>query len=196
MPERSSSNVNEFPKVLRTCRLKPSARPRSCNFRSNSCFGDMLHRVARSSKAGSLNTVMAFCMSRISASESRKASVDSAPWFPLTRSTCNASRQPPVLGSTVPARDRSSRGTSRRRVGPAHTTRDRTWRGRLRGKPTPWPAPRWAAGRSSRACRRADKIRCCQWAGSGRSPRFAPPPASATPAGLVQTPAVVPWRVR
>ena len=37
-------------------------------------------------------------MSCISASESRNASVDSAPWFSLTRSTCSASRQPPVSG--------------------------------------------------------------------------------------------------
>src|SRR5437868_3591669 len=47
--------------------------------------------------AGWLKTVTAFCMIRISARESRKARVDSAPWLPLTRSTCRASRQPPVL---------------------------------------------------------------------------------------------------
>ena len=47
--------------------------------------------------AGGLNKVTAFCARRISASESRKASVDSAPWFWFTRSTCNASRQPPVV---------------------------------------------------------------------------------------------------
>ena len=34
----------------------------------------------------------------ISASESRNASVDSAPWFWLTRSSCRPSRQPPVPG--------------------------------------------------------------------------------------------------
>ena len=56
---------------------------------------DRFHRCRY--EAGSLNTVTAFCMSCISASDSRKASVDSAPWFALTRSTCKASRQPPVL---------------------------------------------------------------------------------------------------
>ena len=50
---------------------------------------------ARGYEAGSLNAVTAFCMSFISASESRNASVDSAPSFMLTRSTCNASQQPP-----------------------------------------------------------------------------------------------------
>src|SRR5271157_1027768 len=59
---------------------------------------DGFHGMIGAYAAGSLNTVTAFCMSCISASESRKASVDSAPWFPLTRSTCKASRQPPVFG--------------------------------------------------------------------------------------------------
>src|ERR1039457_7264886 len=47
---------------------------------------------------GSLKLVSIFCAKRISANESKKARVDSAPWFRLTRSTCNPSRQPPVLG--------------------------------------------------------------------------------------------------
>ena len=47
---------------------------------------------------GCLKLVRMFCASRISARESRKARVDSAPWFPLTRSTCSPSRQPPVSG--------------------------------------------------------------------------------------------------
>ena len=38
----------------------------------------------------------AFCISRISASDRRKASIDSAPWFSLLRSACSPSRQPPV----------------------------------------------------------------------------------------------------
>ena len=51
-----------------------------------------------STAIGSLKLVSMFCANRISANESRKARVDSAPWFPLTRSTCNPSRQPPVSG--------------------------------------------------------------------------------------------------
>ena len=47
---------------------------------------------------GSLKLVSIFCARRISANESRNASVDSAPWFPLTRSTCKPSPQPPVSG--------------------------------------------------------------------------------------------------
>ena len=42
---------------------------------------------------------MVFCSACISASDSRKASVDSAPWFWLKRSTCKPSRQPPVVES-------------------------------------------------------------------------------------------------
>src|SRR5436190_11208578 len=48
------------------------------------------HRINNGLTTGSWKTVTAFCMICISASESRKASVDSAPWFPLTRSTCRA----------------------------------------------------------------------------------------------------------
>ena len=51
-----------------------------------------------STAMGSLKLVSMFCANRISTKESKKASVDSAPWFPLTRSTCNPSRQPPVSG--------------------------------------------------------------------------------------------------
>src|SRR5712691_7489653 len=51
-----------------------------------------------STAIGSLKLVSMFCAKRISANESKKARVDSAPWFRLTRSTCNPSRQPPVLG--------------------------------------------------------------------------------------------------
>ena len=47
---------------------------------------------------GSLKLVTMFCARRISASESRKASVDSAPWFPLTRSTCKPSPAAAALG--------------------------------------------------------------------------------------------------
>src|SRR3970040_5613 len=61
-------------------------------------IGDVgFHRMIEASRSDSLNTVTVFCINRISPSESRNASVDSAPWFPLTRSTCKASRQPPVL---------------------------------------------------------------------------------------------------
>ncbi len=48
---------------------------------------------------GSLKLVRVFCSACISASDSRKASVDSAPWFWLNRSMCNPSRQPPVVES-------------------------------------------------------------------------------------------------
>src|SRR5713226_7544557 len=51
-----------------------------------------------STAIGSLKLVSIFCAKRISANESKKARVDSAPWFRLTRSTCNPSRQPPVSG--------------------------------------------------------------------------------------------------
>ena len=54
--------------------------------------------VEESGEAGWRKVVTTFCASCISASESRKASVDSAPWFWFTRSTCSASRQPPVDG--------------------------------------------------------------------------------------------------
>src|SRR5581483_97526 len=47
---------------------------------------------------GSLKLVTMFCANCISARERRKARVDSAPWFPLTRSTCSPSRHPPVSG--------------------------------------------------------------------------------------------------
>src|SRR5437879_3354110 len=47
---------------------------------------------------GSLKLVSIFCAKRISTNESKKARVDSAPWFRLTRSTCNPSRQPLVSG--------------------------------------------------------------------------------------------------
>src|SRR5450756_1700536 len=48
---------------------------------------------------GSLKLMSVLWSVCISASASRKASVDSEPWFWLTRSTCRPSRQPPVLGS-------------------------------------------------------------------------------------------------
>src|SRR5262245_22436987 len=51
-----------------------------------------------STAIGSVKLVSIFCAKRISATERKKARVDSAPWFGLTRSTCNPSQQPPVLG--------------------------------------------------------------------------------------------------
>src|SRR5437879_12255089 len=50
---------------------------------------------------GSLKLVSIFCAKRISTNESKKARVDSAPWFRLTRSTCNTSWQPPVSVGTI-----------------------------------------------------------------------------------------------
>jgi hypothetical protein len=51
------------------------------------------------SPGDSLKLARAFCSACCSASASKKASVDSAPWFWLTRSRCRPSRQPPVPGS-------------------------------------------------------------------------------------------------
>ena len=56
---------------------------------------------------------------------------------------------------------------------------DRGWRGRLRGRRRPWPAPPPAAGRSRPARRPADRSHCCRWAGSGRPGSSGSRPASA-----------------
>src|SRR3970040_2352140 len=78
-------------------------------------IGDVgFHRMIEASRSDSLNTVTVFCINRISPSESRKASVDSAPWFPLTRSTCKASRQPPGL------EEHTSRPRSFQQAGTVH----------------------------------------------------------------------------
>ena len=63
-----------------------------------SCYVDWLHWVigavmTRCTPFGS------FCRSRISASDRRNDSIDSAPWFWLLRSACSPSRQPPVSGA-------------------------------------------------------------------------------------------------
>ena len=68
---------------------------RGCTFEVH---GHGCHGGYSAMAIGSLKLVSMFCAKRISANESRKARVDSAPWFPLTRSTCNPSRQPPVSG--------------------------------------------------------------------------------------------------
>ena len=70
------------------------------------------------------------------------------------------------------------------------------WRDRLPGRPRRLPAPRWAAGRNSRACRRGDRTRCCQSAGSGPSRTSAIPSASAGPEPPLAAPPVVRSPVR
>ena len=84
-------------------------------------------------------------------------------------------------GSRVPARGHSNPETSRTRFAPARTTKGRMSHDMLPGKPKWWHAPRWAADRSPRVRRYADRIRCCRWAAVSRAATSKRPQASATP---------------
>lgn len=59
-------------------------------------FGRATAHAARDICCSKLDTDVASCVRRISARESKKARVDSAPWFRLTRSICKPSLQPPL----------------------------------------------------------------------------------------------------
>ena len=161
-------------------------------------YVDWLHWSDRGYQIGSWKGARAaFCICRISVSDRRKASIDSAPWFSLLRSACSPSRQPPVcravefLPEIVPTEE-PVEGALRLFVPP----RVGCGAVRFQASRDGGRAPRWAAGRSPRVRRCADRIRCCRWAAVAHAAKSVRPPASATPVCLVGTRSSARWRVR